>query len=143
MSELAFSIAGENMHFGSLGRSMTRKALQAKDPPTLRYKVAMCLYALMQEGSVKVKADVGSIGQSTLRGWLKQFADGVMKVVKPIYMPTTPHTEEERAAAQMAMEVAAKAAKEAAATRATEEAAGMSSLSSAQRSSRIRRGGAA
>ena len=38
------------------------------DPTTLRFKVAAGLYALAQEGSIKVKADVASVGESTLRG---------------------------------------------------------------------------
>ena len=54
---------------GRHGRRV-RAAHTARDPPELRFKVAMCMYALGHEGSTKVKADTGSIGESTLRGWL-------------------------------------------------------------------------
>ena len=70
------------------------------DPPTLRFKVAAGLYALAQEGSIKVKADVASVGESTLRGWLASFAAAIRSVIKPIYMPGTPFTPADRAAVQ-------------------------------------------
>ena len=78
---------------------MARKALtfrSALDHPDLRFKVACCMYALCQEGSVKVKADVASIGESTLRKWLHRFARAVVAVMKPVYMPVKPFGEAER-----------------------------------------------
>ena len=58
----------------------TRRVLKAGDvldPPSLRYKVAVCLYAIGQGGPIKPLADACSIGKSTLRKYLDQFADGV------------------------------------------------------------------
>ena len=72
------------------GRKVTRKATEARDPPTLRYKVATCLYAMAHGGTLKTIADAASIGKSTLRLWLEDFSDGVTKRVKPVYMPGTP-----------------------------------------------------
>ena len=56
---------------------MTAKASIAKDTPSLTFKVASCVYTVCQEGFVKTSADVASIGESTLRGWLMCFADAV------------------------------------------------------------------
>jgi len=79
-----------NVQLLDRGRRVTRKATEARDPPTLRYKVATCMYAMAHGGPIKVLADVASIGTSTLRKWLNQFADGMMTRVKPIYMPGKP-----------------------------------------------------
>ena len=55
------------------GARLTAKARGRLDPPDLRFKLAMCMYALGQQGgSTKVLADVGSIGESTLRRWLAE-----------------------------------------------------------------------
>ena len=81
----------------------TRRVLKAGDvldPPSLRYKVAVCLYAIGQGGPIKPLADACSIGKSTLRKYLDQFADGVRLRIKPIYMPCKPWSESERAAVQ-------------------------------------------
>ena len=80
------------------GRRVTRKATEALDPPTLRYKVATCLYAFAHGGTLKTIADAASIGKSTLKGWLDDFSDGVTKRVKPLYMPGTPWDPETLAA---------------------------------------------
>lgn len=84
----------------SRGRRVTRKARQCVDPPSLRYKVATCMYAMAFGGPTKVIADAASIGVSTLRKWLEQFADGCTKHVKPIYMPGKPWADAERAEVQ-------------------------------------------
>ena len=68
----------------------TAKALLALDHTPLVYKVACCLYAVGQGGPLKVLADACSVGVSTLRKWLRLFAEGVMKYVKPVYMPAKP-----------------------------------------------------
>ena len=73
---------------GNIAR--TAKALLALDHPPLVYKVACCLYAVGQGGPLKVLADACSVGVSTLRTWLQLFAEGVMKYVKPVYMPAKP-----------------------------------------------------
>ena len=80
------------------GRRVTRKATEALDPPTLRYKVATCLYAMGHGGSVKTIADAASIGKSTLKVWLEDFSDGVTQRVKPLYMPGKPWDAETLAA---------------------------------------------
>ena len=83
------------------GARLTTKARSRLDPPDLRFKLAMCMYALGQQGgSTKVLADVGSIGESTLRRWLGAFARAVMTLLKPIYMPGKPYPESEREAVQ-------------------------------------------
>ena len=79
---------------GSIAR--TAKALLALDKPTLRYKVACCLYVVGHGGPVKVLADACSVGVSTLRKWLRQFAEGVMKFLKPVYMPAKPMDSQTR-----------------------------------------------
>ncbi len=58
----------------SRGRRVTRKARECVDPPSLRYKVATCMYAMAFGGSTKPIADAASIGVSTLRKWLEQFS---------------------------------------------------------------------
>ena len=68
------------------------------DPPTVRFKTAVCLYAMAQGGRFKVIADAAGIGVSTVRKWMVGFCAAITKAVKPIYMPVTPHTPEERAA---------------------------------------------
>ena len=75
-------------------------AARVRDAPDLTFKVAMCLYALGQGGPVKVLADAGSIGRSTLRTWLEMFCDAVTKYVKPIYMPCKPFDGEQLRAVQ-------------------------------------------
>merc|ERR1712086_344877 len=74
------------------------KAHIALDTPSLAFKVASCVYTLSQEGSVKTSADVASIGESTLRGWLRCFADAVRTRMKPLYMSGKPFSDEERKA---------------------------------------------
>jgi len=80
------------------GVNVTQRAREHTDPPTLLFKVAACMYALCQEGSIKVKADVGSVGASTLKGWLAAFAAAVRSKIKPVYMSGKPFSEEELAA---------------------------------------------
>ena len=83
------------------GARLTSKARSRLDPPDLRFRLGMCMYALgHQGGSTKVLADVGSIGESTLRRWLGAFAHAVMTHLKPIYMPGKPFPESEREAVQ-------------------------------------------
>ena len=70
------------------------------DPPTRSYKVAVALYATGQGGPVKVLADAASIGVSTLRKYLEQYADACTTHLKPIYMPGTAWSDMERQAVQ-------------------------------------------
>ena len=78
----------------------TQKAREVVDSPSRRYKVACALYATGQGGPIKVLADAASIGKSTLRKYLEQYADACTKRLKPIYMPGTPWSCEERSAVQ-------------------------------------------
>ena len=69
------------------------KASASLDPPSLRYKVASCLYAIGQGGVLKPLADACSLGKSTLRKYLEMFADALTQQIKPIYMPYQPWSE--------------------------------------------------
>jgi hypothetical protein len=74
--------------------------LQKVDPPTCRYKIACCMYALGQGGPLKPLADSCSLGKSTLIKYLGQFADAVIQILKPIYMPCKPFAQSELEAVQ-------------------------------------------
>ena len=82
------------------GASKMQKANAVKDPPTLRYKVAVCMYALGQGGPIKVIADAVSLGKSTVRKYLGIFADSVVSCMKGTFMPGKPFSAQERAAVQ-------------------------------------------
>ena len=71
---------------------------RAKDIAPLEFKICACMYALMQGGPLKPKADACGLGVSTLRGWLDSFADAVISEIKPKHMPCTPITPEARQA---------------------------------------------
>jgi len=81
-----------------VGPSSTMYCRSFTDPPTIDFKVASCLYVLAHGGSIKVAADVASVGRSTLRAWLVQFCLATHQKLRPIYMPGQPWTEEERTA---------------------------------------------
>ena len=92
---------------GATGHSPTRRranranaARQARDAPTLRYKVALCMYALGHGGPLRVLADAGSVGESSLRRYLGSFASSVIEFLGPVYMPGTPFSESDLAAVQ-------------------------------------------
>ena len=82
------------------GAARLKKANEVFDPPSLRFKVAACMYALGQGGSTKVLADVASLGESTMRKYLTLFADAVVAHLKPTFMPGKPFTAQERACVQ-------------------------------------------
>ena len=56
------------------------------DPPTTRFKLAVCLYAMAHGGRFKQVGDAAGIGKSTVRQYMVAFCEGVMAAVKPIYM---------------------------------------------------------
>jgi hypothetical protein len=88
---------------GSSDWRKVRRTVQARamtDPPSRLYKVAVALYATGQGGPVKVLADAASIGVSTLRKYLEQYADACTHRLKPTYMSGTPWSVEERRAVQ-------------------------------------------
>ena len=78
----------------------TTKARDVQDIPTLRYKIALCMYTLGHGGPIKVLADAGSVGESSLRRYLGLFALSVIKILGPVYMPATPFSDSERIAVQ-------------------------------------------
>jgi hypothetical protein len=78
----------------------TKVARDVHDLPSLRYKIALCMYTLGHGGPIKVIADAGSVGESSLRRYLGLFALGVMHILGPVYMPATPFTASELEAVQ-------------------------------------------
>ena len=82
------------------GHLRVAAAQAATDPPSLEFKVACCLYVFAHGGQLSLSADAASIGESTLRHWLNIFCSSIISVLKPIYMPSKPFTEEDRAAIQ-------------------------------------------
>ena len=88
------------VHHKSRAVRMTLRARQAKDPPTLRFKVALCMYAMGQGGPIKVLADAGSVGEATLRRYLSLFSDAIMVHLKPQYMPGVPFDSQSLSAVQ-------------------------------------------
>ena len=68
------------------------------DPPSTRFKLGVCLYAMAQGGRFKLIADAAGLGKSTVRKWMVAFCAAVNSVVKPIYMPAKPPSASERSA---------------------------------------------
>ena len=59
-----------------------------------RFKVAVSLYFLAHGCcDTDMVGDVASLGASTVELYLKMFCDGVLQVLRPIYMPATPPSE--------------------------------------------------
>ena len=58
------------------------------------------MYALGHGGPLKVLADAGSVGESSLRRYLVQFASSVIQFLRPVYMPATPFSASDLAAVQ-------------------------------------------
>ena len=81
-------------------RARTKKACAGQDAPTLRYKVALCMYALGHGGPIKVLADAASVGESSMRRYLGLFAVSVIQTLRPVYMPGSPFSESDLAAVQ-------------------------------------------
>ena len=70
------------------------------DPPSTRYKLAVCLYAMAQGGRFKLIGDAASLGKNTVRKWMTAFCDAILQEVRPIYMPGTAFSSADRAAVQ-------------------------------------------
>jgi hypothetical protein len=70
------------------------------DPPSTRYKLAVCLYAMAQGGRFKLIGDAASMGKNTVRKWMVLFCDAILQAVRPIYMPGQAFSTAERAAVQ-------------------------------------------
>mmetsp|Transcript_21038 Transcript_21038/g.48204 ORF Transcript_21038/g.48204 Transcript_21038/m.48204 type:complete len:370 (-) Transcript_21038:247-1356(-) len=85
---------------GKRGGQTTAYCRAMTNPPTIEFKVGACLYAMGQGGCLKISADVASVGRQTLRDYLVQFNEAIMQKIRPIYMPCTPFSVEERASVQ-------------------------------------------
>ena len=55
-----------------------------------RFKLGVCLYFFAQGTGWKAAADCASIGETTVRTYVEDFMDGVVRVLRPIYMPPKP-----------------------------------------------------
>ena len=75
-------------------------ARQHTDPPTTKFKLATCLYAMGQGGRFKLIGDAASVDKTTVRKWMTVFCKVVRNILKPIYMPRKPFSSEELAAVQ-------------------------------------------
>ena len=67
-----------------------RKCTPLAKRQTSLFKVAVCMYYLAAGGETRVVGDAAGIGASTVELYLEQFCNGVLKVLKPIYMKVTP-----------------------------------------------------
>jgi hypothetical protein len=62
---------------------------------TAAFKIGVCMYYLAHgKGSAKVVGDAAGLGRSTVELYLTQFIAGVLNVLRPIYMPSTPPSPE-------------------------------------------------
>jgi len=55
-----------------------------------RFKLGVCLYFFGQGTGWKAAGDCGSVGESTVRGWVDDFMSGTCDALRPIYMPKEP-----------------------------------------------------
>lgn len=55
-----------------------------------QFRVATCLYVYAHGGPLIHASGVASIGEQTVRDWLRWFARAVIMVFGPVYMPRTP-----------------------------------------------------
>ena len=63
-----------------------------------RFKLAVALYFFAQGTGYKAAADCASLGESTVQRYVNEFIDGVVAVLRPIYMPQEPPSAEKLAA---------------------------------------------
>ena len=63
---------------------------------TAGFKLGVVLYFMAGHGRGDIKAvgDAASLGKSTVLGYIDEFCRGVARVLKPIYMPSTPPSAE-------------------------------------------------
>ena len=78
------------------GHVVDSKCRNKKLRVTAAFKVAVCLYYLAGhgKGDRKVVGDVASLGCSTVESYLRSFCVGVVAVLKPVYMPSEPPSEQ-------------------------------------------------
>ena len=73
--------------------------LAESPPPAVAHHPNQCVLGLSRHvGPLKVLADVCSIGKSTLRKYLCQFAHSIIAELKPKYMPCKPWSGRMRSA---------------------------------------------
>ena len=93
--------AGQSATCKGKQRKWTFQAAHAKlDPPSTRFKLAVCLYAMGQGGRFKQIGDAAGVSKNTVRKWMVAFCEAVMQVVRPVYMPAQPFSTSEREAVQ-------------------------------------------
>ena len=56
----------------------------------VEFRIATCLYVFAHGGNLKPIADVASVSKRTVRIWLNQFCDAVIKELQPGYMAFEP-----------------------------------------------------
>ena len=62
---------------------------------TSLFKVSVCLYFCAHcKGDRKTAGDVASLGRSTVEAYLAEFCEGVIRVLRPIFMPFSPPSPE-------------------------------------------------
>ena len=79
------------------GYMLANTCRSAKHRITADFKVAIVLYFLAghSNGNPQSTADCGSIGKSTVNQYIDEFVDATLNVLKPIYMPSTPPSQEQ------------------------------------------------
>lgn len=67
------------------------KCRNQKLQTTSLFKVGVCLYYMAHsKGAVKTAADCASLGESTVRAYVREFCEGTFEILKPMYMPSKP-----------------------------------------------------
>ena len=104
-SEFALDLPGEAsrstaVRGGKRKRRDTGFAREHTDPPTTKFKLATCLYAMGQGGRFKVIGDAASVDKTTVRKWMASFCTVVRNILRPIYMPRKPFSAEDLEAIQ-------------------------------------------
>lgn len=94
MSKASFDCILEKL--SSTGYLTTNCSRNPQYRMTAAFKLAVALYFMAGHGRGDMKAigDAASLGQSTVVLYLDQFCRGVARVLRPIYMPSTPPSPE-------------------------------------------------
>ena len=76
----------------SAGYLVDNKCRNLQKRQTARFKLGVCLYFFAGHGrsDAKVVGDAASLGRSTVELYLNKFCDGVIDVLRPIYMSGKP-----------------------------------------------------
>mmetsp|Transcript_19881 Transcript_19881/g.50565 ORF Transcript_19881/g.50565 Transcript_19881/m.50565 type:complete len:309 (+) Transcript_19881:49-975(+) len=93
---LNFRMTRQNVEFiagklSAAGYLCDNKCRNKKHRMASLFKVGVCLYFCAHcKGDCKTAGDCASLGRSTVEAYLAEFCNGVIKVLKPIFMPSTP-----------------------------------------------------